>query len=85
MCICFVCVCIAQANKPFSILFHSYKNVPKKKTVLAEMKSKDLGNLCIWGVLGEGSHFLTMPKYLRFRDLTLKKISSLTRDLKKLI
>ena len=49
------------------------------------MKSKDLGNLCIWGVPGEGCHLLTMPKYLFLGDLILKTISSLTSDLKKLI
>ena len=49
------------------------------------MKSKDFGNLCIWGGSGEGCHLLTMPKYLFFRDLILKTISSLTSDLKKLI
>ena len=32
-----------------------------------------------------GCHLLTMPKYLFFRDLILKTISSLTSDLKKLI
>ena len=37
------------------------------------------------GVTGEGCHLLTMPKYLFFRDLLLKTISSLTSDLKKLI
>ena len=41
--------------------------------------------LSIWGVPGEGCHLLNMPKYLLFRDLTLKTISSLTSDLKKLI
>ena len=49
------------------------------------MKSKELGNLCIWGVPGQECHLLTMPKYLFFRDLILKAISSLTSDLKKLI
>ena len=49
------------------------------------MKSKDLGNLHIWEVPREGSHLLTMPKYLFFRDLILKTISSLASDLKKLI
>ena len=49
------------------------------------MKSKDLRNLCIWGVPGQECHLLTMPNYLFFRDLTLKTISSLTSDLKKLI
>ena len=37
------------------------------------------------GVSGEGSHLLTVPKYLIFTDLILKTISSLTSDLKKLI
>ena len=36
-------------------------------------------------VPGQGCHFLTMPKYLFFRDLILKAISSVTSDLKKLI
>ena len=45
------------------------------------MKSKDLGNLCIWGDPGQGCHLLTMPKYLFFTDLILKTISSLTSDL----
>ena len=45
----------------------------------------DLGNLCIWGVLGKGCHLLTMPKYLFFTELLLETISSLTSDLKKLI
>ena len=49
------------------------------------MKSKDLGNLCIWGAPGQGCHLLTIPKYLFFTDLILKTISSLTSDLKKLI
>ena len=50
------------------------------------MESKDLGNLSIWGVPGEGCHLiLIMPKYLFLRDLSLKTISSLTSDLKKLI
>ena len=35
------------------------------------MKSKDLGNLCIWGVPTEGCHLLTMPKYL-FCRLNIK-------------
>ena len=49
------------------------------------MKNKNLGNLCVWGVSEEGHDLLTMPKYLFFIDLTLKTISSLTSDLKKLI
>ena len=53
------------------------------------MKSKNLGNLCIWGVPGGGGgggyRFLTMPNYLFFIGLILKTISSLTSDLKKLI
>ena len=49
------------------------------------MKSKDLGNLCTWGVPRQGCHLLTMPKYFVFRDLISKAISSLTSDLKKLI
>ena len=49
------------------------------------MKIKDLENLCILGVSGEGCHFLTMSKYSFFTDLILKTISSVTNDLKKLI
>ena len=45
------------------------------------MKSKDLGNLCIWGTPGQGCLLLTMPKYLFFIDLILKTISFLTSDL----
>ena len=37
------------------------------------------------GGIGEKCHLLTMPKYLFYRNLTLKTISSLTSDLKKLI
>ena len=37
----------------------------------------------IWGIYVFGG--LTMPKYLFFRDLILKTISSLKSDLKKLI
>ena len=49
------------------------------------MKSKDMGNLCISGAPGQGCHLLTMPKYLFYRDVILKVISSLTSNLKKLI
>ena len=48
------------------------------------MKSKDLGNLCIWEFPG-GVSPLNHAKLFIFRDLILKTISSLTSDLKKLI
>ena len=50
------------------------------------MKSKDLGNLCVWGSFrAVWCHLLTMPRYFFFGDLILKTISSLTSDLKKMI
>ena len=50
------------------------------------MKTKNLGNIIMYlGVIGVGCHLLTMPKYLFFRDLILKTISSVTSDLKQLI